>query len=125
MRSDEPSSHEQHAPSNRVIDLHEAALEDGARGPVWTSRSEDLNVNLIVLPKGEEIPEHVNSEVDVLIVPISGSGRLTIEDGQQLLKPGVVVLITKGSRRVVQATSERFAYLTCHRRRASLWPKPR
>jgi hypothetical protein len=33
--------------------------------------------------------------------------------------------VPKGSRRGIRAASDRFAYLTCHGRRAGLWPTPR
>jgi quercetin dioxygenase-like cupin family protein len=108
---------------NSVADLLDLALQTDARGPVWTVQSDDLNVNLIVLPAGEAIAEHVNSEVDVLVLPVSGSGNVTIEGEEHKLKVGDAIVISRGSRRGISSHSDPFAYLTCHRRRQGLWPK--
>jgi quercetin dioxygenase-like cupin family protein len=110
---------------NSVENLLDLALRQDARGPVWTVQSDDLNVNLIVLPGGEHIAEHVNTEVDVLIVAVSGTAHVSIGDERQKLQSGEAMVISRGSRRSISASSDPFAYLTCHRRRQGLWPKVR
>jgi mannose-6-phosphate isomerase-like protein (cupin superfamily) len=102
-----------------------AALANAAlgRGPVWTQESTDLNVNLLLFHAGEGVDEHINSEVDVLMVGVSGSGVVTIDGLPHSLPAGHCVLVPKGARRSTRAFSDRFAYLTCHRRRGGLVPK--
>ena len=94
-------------------------LEPGA---IWTRQSEDLNVNLLVFASGEGVAEHVNAEVDVLLVGIAGTGAVTIDGTRQILSPGHAIVVPKGTNRGIQSTTESFAYLTCHRRRGGLWP---
>jgi mannose-6-phosphate isomerase-like protein (cupin superfamily) len=88
-----------------------------------TLTSDDLNLNLLVLDAGEVIEAHVNSEVDVLVVAVDGQGEIVIDDQQIALTPGQALVIAKGARRAIRPIGGRFAYLSCHRRRAGLWPK--
>ena len=112
-----PSTHQ-----GQVEDL--AALTRSATGPgaIWTQQSEDLNVNLLVFASGEGVAEHVNAEVDVLLVGITGTGAVTINGTPQILGPGRAIVIPKGARRSTRGVSASFAYLTCHRCRGGLWP---
>jgi mannose-6-phosphate isomerase-like protein (cupin superfamily) len=104
------------------IDL--ATLANGEpRQPAWAYAGEDLNANLLVFDAGDGVPEHVNLEVDVLVVGIAGAGTVTVDDEIFTLAAGRALAIPKGARRGTQATSARFAYLTCHRRRGGLWPR--
>lgn len=105
-----------------VIDLPTLAREAGVTGAVWTRESDDLNVNLLVFPAGDGVQEHVNSEVDVLLVGIAGDGLVTVDGLPRVLRAGQAIVIPKGVRRGTRAVSDPFAYLTCHRRRAGLWP---
>jgi quercetin dioxygenase-like cupin family protein len=84
-----------------------------------------LNVNLIVWDPGEGVVEHVNEEVDVLLVGISGAGIVEVEGREHTLQAGQALIVAKGSRRAIRSTGERFAYLTCHRLRPGLWPQRR
>jgi quercetin dioxygenase-like cupin family protein len=104
------------------VDL--GTLLEGRDGPgaVWSVASDDLNVNLVVFGNGSGVQAHVNSEVDVLLVGVEGRGRVTVDDIVHVLAAGQAVLVPKGTRRQIQAEGERFAYLTCHRRRPHLWP---
>jgi len=94
------------------------------RGPVMSRRSDDLDLNLLVFRAGEGVAEHVNTTVDVLVVAVAGDGLVTLDGVEHQLATGQLVLITKGVRRRITATSDRFAYLTCHRRRLGLMPVP-
>lgn len=116
-------SNSETAATNRVAGLLELTRSESAHGPAWIAGGEDLNVNLLVFHAGERVLEHVNTEVDVLMVAISGKGVLTIDGQSQALSAGDTVVVSKGSRRGVKAESERFAYLTCHRRRGGLTPR--
>lgn len=104
------------------VDL--GTLLEGRSGPgaVWSVASDDLNVNLVVFGEGSGIRAHVNSEVDVLLVGVEGKGTVVVDDVVHVLAAGQAVLVPKGTRRQIQAEGERFAYLTCHRRRPHLWP---
>lgn len=106
----------------RPVDLAALGRDAAGRGPVWTLASDDLNANLLVFGAGEGVAEHVNREVDVLLIGVAGEGRVTIGDGAHTLHAGRAILAPKGERRSTLAVSERFAYLTCHRRRAGLIP---
>lgn len=108
-----------------VVDLHRLAETCPALGPGWTHQSDDLNVNLLVFAAGDGVAEHVNAEVDVLIVGIHGQGRIELDGRAHSLAAGQALVIPKGARRAMRAESERFAYLTCHRRRPGLWPTVR
>jgi len=104
-----------------VVDLALLALGE-ERMPVWACETEDLNVNLLVLAAGGGIEEHRNADVDVLVVGVQGAGSLSIEGEEHTLRAGQAIVIPKGTRRSFRATGDRFAYLTCHRRRGRLWP---
>lgn len=104
------------------VDLAAVSRSSAARGPAWTLRSDDLDVNLLVFGAGEGVAEHVNGEVDVLLVGVAGEGVATIDGRPHPIGPGRAVLIPKGARRGTRAAEARFSYLTCHRRRPGLWP---
>lgn len=105
-----------------IISLAGAARDAHQSGPAWTGMSDDLNVNLLVFTAGNGVAEHVNSEVDVLMIGISGEGTLILDGTERAFRSGDAVLVPKGRRRGTRAGSDRFAYLTCHRRRGGLWP---
>lgn len=105
-----------------VADLLALARAASAPGAVWTHQSDDLNVNLLVFPAGEGVAEHVNAEVDVLLLGIAGHGIVAIDGLPRVLRASQALLIPKGARRRTQAISDPFAYLTCHRRRGGLRP---
>jgi mannose-6-phosphate isomerase-like protein (cupin superfamily) len=106
-----------------VVDLAALAQESTIRQPVWAYQSADLNVNLLVWSADEGVVEHVNSEVDVLLVGIAGDGLVEVDGTTHPLRAGQALIIPQGARRAIRSTGGRFAYLTCHRRRAGLWPR--
>ncbi len=81
-----------------------------------------MNANLLVFAAGEGVAEHVNAEVDVLLVGIAGEGVVDVGGTGRLLRAGQALVVPKGARRGTRGVSVRFAYLTCHRRRPGLWP---
>ena len=105
-----------------VVALMALAHAAGHDGPAWTRATDDLNVNLIVLRAGHSIAEHINAEVDVMLVGIEGSGQVTIDRLATELSAGQLVIVPKGAARSISPGGDRFAYLTCHKRRAGLWP---
>ncbi len=112
----------EHGATPTVVDLARFLAEAGD-GPLWTLASEDLNVNLVRFDGGRGVPEHVNAEVDVLLVGVAGEGAVEVDGRAMLLRAGQVCLLPKGTRRAIASTGEAFAYLTCHRRRGLLWPR--
>ena len=105
-----------------VVDLAALSQESTIRQPSWAYQSADLNVNLLAWGADEGVVEHVNSEVDVLLVGIAGDGLVEVDGTAQPLRSGQAIIIPKEVRRAIRSTGGRFAYLTCHRRRAGLWP---
>ena len=109
-----------------VVAVDVAALADRSDEAVpWSTRSADLNVNLLHFREGDGVAAHVNAEVDVFLVGVSGEGDVLVGLEPYPLRPGRVVLIPKGLERSTRATSERFSYLSCHRARRGLMPAPR
>jgi mannose-6-phosphate isomerase-like protein (cupin superfamily) len=110
-----------------LVDLGALARAANVPGAAWTNQSDDLNANLLVFRSGEGVHAHVNAEVDVLLIGIAGEGIVEVDGVSNELRPGLALVIPKGARRGTRALSDHFAYVTCHRRRAGLWPsrKPR
>jgi quercetin dioxygenase-like cupin family protein len=109
--------------TTRLVDLVALAAQSADRGPIWSHQGDELNVNLLLLPEGSGIAEHVNSEVEVLIVGVAGEGAVEIDGTPHRLASGQALVVPKGARRAIRSVGGRFAYLTCHRRRAGLWPQ--
>lgn len=107
----------------QIVDLATLARSATAQGAIWSRESEDLDINLLVFAAGEGVAEHVNAEVDVLVVGIAGAGVVAINGTRQNLSAGDAIVIPKGANRGIQSLSDPFAYLSCHRRRGGLWPR--
>lgn len=105
-----------------VVDLVARSTSAAAPGAAWTHQSDDLNANLLVFPAGDGVAEHVNAEVDVLLVGVAGEGIVALDGDRYVLRAGSALAVRKGARRGTRAVSDRFAYLTCHRRRGGLLP---
>ncbi len=107
--------------------LYEILAAAGERaGMLWTLEGgRDLNAHLVRFPPGEGVGEHVNDQVDVLLVGISGIGTLSVDGAERPLASGTVVLVPKGVRRSILSASDSFAYLTVHQRRGPLQISPR
>jgi quercetin dioxygenase-like cupin family protein len=110
---------------NRVLDLHALVARVPGQGPLWTYTGDDLNVNLVVWPAGAGVSEHVNREVEVLLIGVEGNGVVTVGGQEHAVNPGEILVIPRGAPRAIVSQSPRFAYLSVHRRRAGMWPAPR
>jgi quercetin dioxygenase-like cupin family protein len=110
-------------PAEVVLYPRDALATAGEReGMIWTLEgSNDLNTNLVRFGAGRGVGEHVNDEVDVLFVGVSGSGFEEVEGEEHALDAERLVFVPKGVRRSTRGATENFAYLTVHRRRDSLW----
>lgn len=103
-----------------MVDLREASGTARGSGVAWTLESgDDLNANL-VRPAGGCVGEHVNDEVDVVFVGVSGSGFVSVDGEEFALSDGTLVFVPKGARRSIWSSSEDFCYLTVHRRRGPI-----
>jgi mannose-6-phosphate isomerase-like protein (cupin superfamily) len=111
--------------SSEAMNLLARANSAIGRGAVWSQESVDLNVNLVLFHAGEGVEEHVNAEVDVLLVGVAGAGVVVVDGVPHSLPAGYCLVVPKGARCATRAMGERFAYLTCHRRRDPLIPRPR
>ena len=106
-------------------DVEEADLGDvplhGADGVVWSLGARfDLNANLVRLGPGGAVAEHVNDEVDVLLVVLAGSGRAVVDGRPVELLADRVVAVPRGARRAVSAGEGGLLHLTVHRQRGPL-----
>ena len=109
-------------PEANIADLYGSLAAAGGRaGVVWTlERGGDLNANLVRFPAGGGVGKHVDEEVDVLLVGVSGSGVVEVDGQEHPLRAGTVAFVPKGARRSTRGGSGGFAYLTVHRRRGPL-----
>jgi quercetin dioxygenase-like cupin family protein len=103
------------------IDLEMVGSAETREGVIWALEgSQDLNVNLVRFGTGGGVGEHVNDEVDVVFVGVSGSGFVEVDGKDHALGPKEMILVPRGARRSTQGTSDDFAYLTVHRRRGPI-----
>jgi quercetin dioxygenase-like cupin family protein len=109
------------SPQNSV-NLRDTAATAGDRaGVIWTlDASSALNVNLVRFGAGQGGEEHVNNEVEVIVVGVLGSGIVTVDREEHALSAGMLAFMPKVVRLSTERTSEDFAYLTTHRRRRPL-----
>ena len=104
------------------VDITAVTAADGTQGALWSRETTDLDVNVVAFPAGSGVAEHVNGEVDVLVVVVAGEGRAEVAGRVHPLAAGVALIIPKGAPRSIRCTAGRLVYLTCHRRRARLTP---
>lgn len=102
------------------VDLLAACQGTAHSGPQWAHECDDLDMTLLSWREGRHIEAHINREVDVILVGIEGVGVVTVDGEAHNIHPGVGLLIPKGGERAIKGTSERFSYLSIHRRRHGL-----
>ena len=90
-------------------------------GAVWSlPHGGDLDANLVRLAPKACIPDHVNRELDVLIVVRSGGGELVVDESAHTLTETTVALVPRDSSRSIRAGDDGLDYLSIHRRREAL-----
>lgn len=104
------------------VDLAALAGASARAGVIWSGGETDLNANLVRFDAGDGVTTHVNEEVEILLVGVAGAGVVEVDGRCHHIGPGQALVIPRGARRAITAKSGGFAYLTCHRRRAGLWP---
>jgi quercetin dioxygenase-like cupin family protein len=67
-----------------------------------------------------EVAEHVNTELDVLIIVLDGPGTAIIDGQTHDLAAGSAILIPRGTRRRITAEETGLRYRSVHRRRGPL-----
>lgn len=108
-----------------LLDFASVAARGGS-GAILSRESDDLDVNLVRFVAGAGVAPHVNREVDVLIVAVAGEGVVSVGADEFSLVSGTALLVPKNTERAITSSEEgEFVYLTIHRRRARLMPKPR
>ena len=109
-------------PARDSVNLGEvAASAYGRAGVVWTlEASSELNANLVRFETGDGVGEHVNDEVDVIILGISGSGSVDVDGREHPVSTGTMIFVPEGTRRSTRSASVDLAYLTVHASRGPL-----
>lgn len=98
--------------------LHADPHGDGVH---WSlTGSDELDMNLVHLDPGSSIAEHRNDAVDVVVVVLTGSGRLRLDGEDHPLVPRSVALAARGTHRSIHAGADGLSYLTVHRHRPPL-----
>ncbi len=98
------------------VDLLAAA----GTGPVFGMATEDLNATVLAWPPGHEVTEHLNAELDVLLVVLEGSVVVTVSGREHSASAGHALLVRRGARRRIRVGAEGSRYLSVHRRRGPL-----
>ena len=100
----------------QVVDL----MGPVGTGPLWGTRTEDLNATLLAWPTGGGPGEHRNTECDVLLVVLAGQATVTLDDEERLVRAGEAFIVEKGRTRSISAGPEGVRYISVHRRRGPL-----
>lgn len=111
-------NHEATEPTRSTVFDASQVLTEIGDGVDWSlARSGDLNCNLVRLDPGHDIGDHVNHDLDVVIIVIAGSGTIEIDGISSSLRPNVLADAPKGSSRRIEAGPDGLGYFTVHRRR--------
>ena len=76
---------------SRTISIDTADLDiRGTSGALWSLPHDgDLDANVVLLQPGRSVGAHVNGEVDVLIVGITGTGEVLVDGVSHALRAAV------------------------------------
>ena len=91
-------------------------------GALWGTESEDLNATVVSWPGGGGVDAHVNDLVDVVMIVLTGSGRLRVDAEEIGLEVGQVVVIPKAASREIRAGQNGVTYVNVHKRKPKLMP---
>lgn len=108
-----------------LLDTTEVAAglgEPDTAGALWRldPSTRGLDANLIALPGGDSIQEHVGADLDVLLHVVAGSGVVSTEAGDVPVTVGAVVYLPRRARRAVHAGPEGLRYLSVHTRKETI-----
>ncbi|MEU6534118.1 cupin domain-containing protein [Streptomyces sp. NPDC046928] len=100
------------------------ALTDApaSAGVLWklTEPGRQLDANVVHLPPGRRVDTHVEPDLDVLLLVVTGDGTVTGPDGDGPLTAGALLWLPRGSRRALAAGERGLSYVTVHRRRPGM-----
>ena len=104
-----------------LVHLDEIATDPDAQGAVWhVPHGGDLDANLVRFDAGCGVGEHVNDEVDVVIVVQRGDGLVQVGRRAWPVQPAMLLMIPRGLTRAISAGADGIEYLSIHRRRSGL-----
>jgi quercetin dioxygenase-like cupin family protein len=107
--------------TDRLVVAHDIDDVGGIGGVVWSLPHDgDLDGNLVRLAADRIIDEHVNDDVDVLVVCREGDGTLVVDGERHELTARSIALIPRSASRSIAAGSDGIAYLSIHRHRDGL-----
>lgn len=92
-------------------------------GVADATETEDLDVTIVSWPEHYTVSPHVNDEVDVVTIVLSGRGEATIDGEKHALRLGSILVIPKGAERAMRSQSVDFRYVNVHKRRRKLIPR--
>jgi len=103
-----------------------ALLAGQPAGVLWSSTSQ-LQSNVVALPAGGTVAEHVEDALDVLLVVVAGGGRLTSSrpggaSSSEDVSAPAVCLLPAGTRRSLLAGPAGMVVVTAHRARPPFMP---
>ncbi|WP_407706329.1 hypothetical protein [Streptomyces scopuliridis] len=127
--ADEPPLAERIAePTPSVLcDVRElTALLPAPAGALWklAEGGRQLDANLVHLPPHQGVEAHAETELDVLLLVVAGTGVLGTAEGTEPLAGGTLIWLPRGSVRGITAHAEGLSYLTVHRRRPGIQIRP-
>ncbi|MFF8773006.1 cupin domain-containing protein [Kitasatospora sp. NPDC015120] len=110
-----------------VLDALLREADADRAGALWrlTGAERQLDANVVRLRPGASVAEHVEPDLDVLLLGLAGQGTLRCGGVAHALEPGVLRLVPHGAARGVSAGPEGAVYLTVHRRRPGMTVRPR
>lgn len=99
-----------------------AGLDSARTGALWrlAEPGRQLDANLVHLPPHGAIDRHVEPDLDVLLLVVSGDGTLTTAQERRPLTEGCLAWLPRGSGRGLAAGADGMTYLTVHRRRPGM-----
>jgi len=111
-----------------VVARHDSLADEGpvdllsssGTGPLWGMASTDLNATLLAWQPGHEVAEHVNEDLDVLVIVLAGTGVVVIDGRPHDVAAGSAVLVPRGAPRRITSGERGMRYLSVHRRRGPL-----
>ncbi|HJP84334.1 MAG TPA: cupin domain-containing protein [Fimbriimonadaceae bacterium] len=105
-----------------TANLLDILASDTGTGPLWSTEADDLDCTFVAWDRGKGVEAHVNQEVDVVMIVLSGRGVARVKGDEFKLAAGTVVMIPKGVERSVEASGEKLSYVNVHKRRKRLMP---
>ncbi|MFE7570550.1 hypothetical protein ACFU76_26875 [Streptomyces sp. NPDC057539] len=115
-------------PTPQVLcDVHQlTGLVPTPAGVLWklAEGGRQLDANLVHLPPRQGVETHAETELDVLLLVVAGTGTLGGAEGPEPLTAGALIWLPRGCVRSITAHAEGLSYLTVHLRRPGIRIRP-